>query len=89
MINDLKKISKSNVDIDDNEKKIAVQKLEIEMAERDIYQKKRINMDIRVEIQGVEYLIHEADEQIKARNRRIEELKQELADAQIEYEEFL
>ena len=50
MINDLKTIAKNNININDGEKKIAVQKLEIEMAERDIYQKKRINMDIRVEI---------------------------------------
>lgn len=46
MINDLKLISQNNVKIVDNEQKIALEKLEIEMAERDIYQKKRINMDI-------------------------------------------
>jgi len=37
MIADLKTIFGNNVTIDDNEKKIAVQRLEIEMAERDIY----------------------------------------------------
>jgi hypothetical protein len=50
MINNLKSISDGNVQTIDNEEQIASKKLAIEVWERDIYQKKRVNMDVQVEI---------------------------------------
>ena len=50
MISNLKYISKGNVQFIKNEESIADRKLAIEVWDRDIYQKKRVNMDIQVEI---------------------------------------
>jgi len=81
MINNLKSISDGNVQTIDNEEQIADKKLAIEVWERDIYQKKRVNMDVQVEIQNVLYEIDAKEKLIAERELRIQELRQELEDA--------
>ena len=71
MINNLKSISDGNVQTIDNEEQIADKKLAIEVWERDIYQKKRVNMDVQVEIQNVLYEIDAKEKQIAERELRI------------------
>ena len=46
MIKNLKAISEGNEKYVQNEERIADQKLAIEVWDRDIYQKKRVNMDV-------------------------------------------
>ena len=46
MIQNLKAISQGNEKYVENEERIADQKLAIEVWDRDIYQKKRVNMDV-------------------------------------------
>ena len=51
MISNLKDISDDNARFIENEQTIADRKIEIEIWDRDIYQKKRVAMDKMVEIQ--------------------------------------
>jgi hypothetical protein len=51
MISNLKDISDGNARFIENEQTIADRKIEIEIWDRDIYQKKRVAMDKMVEIQ--------------------------------------
>jgi len=88
MINNLKSISDGNVQTIDNEEQIADKKLAIEVWERDIYQKKRVNMDVQVEIQNVLYEIDAKEKLIAERELRIQELRQELEDAKRQKKEF-
>jgi|TARA_B110000285_G_C15025947_1_gene564165 hypothetical protein len=53
MINNLKKISDGNIQYIQNEETIAEKKLSIEVWDRDIYQKKRVDMDVQVESQNM------------------------------------
>jgi hypothetical protein len=57
MISNLKDISDGNARFIENEQGIADRKLEIEIWDRDIYQKKRVAMDKMVEIQAMFDLI--------------------------------
>lgn len=50
MINDLRVISEGNNKFVQNETRYADKKLAIEVWERDIHQKNRVDMDIQVEI---------------------------------------
>ena len=52
MIKNLKTISEGNETYVKSEERIADQKLAIEVWDRDIYQKKRVNMDVQAEIQN-------------------------------------
>lgn len=54
MIDNLKNISDGNSKQIENEERIADKKLHIEVIERDIYQKKRVNMDVQLTIQNLE-----------------------------------
>jgi len=74
MIDNLKSISDGNKQYIDNEQEIAEKKLAIEVWDRDIYQKKRVSMDVQVEIQNVLNLIENEEKQIQTRNVRIDEL---------------
>lgn len=88
MINNLKSISDGNVQTIDNEEQIAAKKLAIEVWERDIYQKKRVNMDVQVEIQNVLYDIDAKEKLVLEREQRIIELRKELEEAQRQRAEF-
>jgi len=88
MIANLKSISDGNSKYIDSEEVIAEKKLAVEVWERDIYQKKRVDMDVQVEIQNVLNDIHKQEQQIKARNIRIDNLQQEIEDAEGELEGF-
>ncbi len=64
MTQNLNEISKMNVIFINNEKAIADKKIEIEIWERDINQKKRITMDIAVEIERFYELIEKEKEKL-------------------------
>jgi hypothetical protein len=53
--------------------------LAIEVWERDIHQKNRVDMDIQVEIQNCFILIEQDDKKILERDIKIEALEAELA----------
>ena len=88
MINNLKKISDGNIQYIQNEETIAEKKLSIEVWDRDIYQKKRVDMDVQVESQNMLTYIEMEDRKIDQRNARVKELTDEYEGAQMEYEEF-
>lgn len=67
MIVNLNGLSDGNYEAINNEEKIAQEKLSIEIWDRDIYQKKRVNMDIAMEIQGVLGQIDKQNNKIKQR----------------------
>jgi hypothetical protein len=88
MIKNLTRLSDGNYQSINNEEKIAEQKLAIEIWDRDIYQKKRVNMDVVMEQQNVLSSIHKEDDKIRQRDGRIVELEQELQDADAEFQDF-
>jgi len=88
MINNLKKISDGNIQYIQNEETIAEKKLSIEVWDRDIYQKKRVDMDVQVEAQNMLTYIEMEDKKIQQREQRIAELNEEYEGAKLEYEEF-
>ena len=88
MIKNLKNISEGNEKYVQNEERIADQKLAIEVWDRDIYQKKRVNMDIQAQIQGTLNSIEEVERIIAERIKKIEQLETELEDAKAEHQEF-
>jgi hypothetical protein len=62
--------------------------LSIEVWDRDIYQKKRVDMDVQVETQNMLTYIEMEDRKIKEREERIAELNEEYEGAKLEYQEF-
>ena len=88
MIKNLTRLSDGNYQSINNEEKIAEQKLAIEIWDRDIYQKKRVSMDVVMEQQNVLSAIQKEEEAIKQRDERIVELEQELQDADVEYQDI-
>jgi len=85
MIQNLTKLSNGNFTSMNNEEKIAEQKLAIEIWDRDIYQKKRVSMDVVMEQQTTLGRIAKVEDLIQAREERILELEQEFQDAEVEY----
>jgi chromosome segregation ATPase len=71
-----------------NEEEIAEVKLEIEVWERDIYQKKRVEMDVHVDILNTHGHIDQVQDDINERNKHIAQLQKELEDATAELEDF-
>lgn len=88
MIKNLTRLSDGNYQSINNEEKIAEQKLAIEIWDRDIYQKKRVSMDVVMEQQNVLSAIQKEDESIRQRDDRIVELEQELQDADVEFQDI-
>lgn len=88
MTRNLKEAFEGNQDAISNEEKLAVKKLAIEIWDRDIYQKKRVNIDVQVEIQNILAEIEQDDRHLTEREQRIRDLEKELEDAEIEYKEF-
>ncbi len=88
MIENLKAISEGNAKYIENEETIAEHKLAVEVWDRDIYQKKRVDMDVQVEMQNVLQDIHNQEKEITLRDAKIEDLHQELQDADAELDEF-
>jgi predicted HTH domain antitoxin len=78
MINNLKDISDGNAHFIENEQTVADRKLEIEIWDRDIYQKKRVAMDKMVEIQAMFDLIEASKELLEKRKIKVEDLHHEL-----------
>lgn len=78
MIKNLKDFSEGNAHFIENEQAIADRKLEIEIWDRDIYQKKRVAMDKMVEIQGMFDLIEQHKELLEKRKIKVEDLHEEL-----------
>jgi len=64
MTQNLNEISKMNVIFTNNEKAIAYKKIEKEIWERDINQKKRITLDIAVEIEKFYDLIEKEKDKL-------------------------
>ena len=88
MINNLKNISDGNVQQIENEEQIADKKLGIEVWDRDIHQKKRVNMDVQVEIQNVLNDIDAKEKEIGKREQTIADLEKELEEAEQQKTEF-
>lgn len=65
MIKNLTRLSDGNYQSINNEEKIAEQKLAIEIWDRDIYQKKRVNMDVVMEQQNVLSSLSKEDDKIR------------------------
>jgi septal ring factor EnvC (AmiA/AmiB activator) len=86
MINDLRVIADGNNRFVKNESTYADKKLCIEVRERDIHQKNRVDMDIQVEIQNYLTRIDQEEEKIRERDEKIAMLEAELAQARQEYE---
>jgi hypothetical protein len=79
MINNLKTISQGNVQYIKNEEAIADRRLMIEVWDRDIYQKKRVNMDVQVEIQNLLTYIELEDFELAKRIQTIQDRTEELS----------
>jgi len=88
MIKNLKNLSEGNSISIENEQVIADKKLEIEIWDRDIYQKKRVNMDVAVEIQGLHEEKLKLEDEIRKREGKIGDLEKELLDSQVEAIDF-
>lgn len=88
MINNLKTISQGNVQYIKNEEAIADRRLMIEVWDRDIYQKKRVNMDVQVEIQNLLTYIELEDFELAKRIQTIQDRTEELSQANQELEEL-
>ena len=89
MISNLKGISDGNARFIENEQTIADRKLEIEIWDRDIYQKKRVAMYKMVEIQAMFDLIEVQKEQLEKRKIKVEDLYSELEQTNAELDDFL
>ena len=74
MIQNLKTITDGNSQFIQGEEVLANKRLEIEIWERDIYQKKRVSLDIQKEIESVLGLIAQDEQAIADRKNRIQEL---------------
>ena len=89
MINDLRDISGNNQKFVQNESKFADKKLSVEIWERDIHQKNRVDMDIQIEIQNYLTYLDIDNQKVKERDDRIKQIEAELEQARAEYSEFL
>jgi chromosome segregation ATPase len=89
MIENLKAISDNNAGYISNEEKIAEKRLSVEVWDRDIYQKKRVDMDAQIEIQNVLNGLAEKEKELKERDEAIRALKLELMEAEEQHGEFL
>ena len=67
MINNLKSLSEGNHVFVQEEEKIADKRLAVEIWERDIYQKKRVNLDVQMDIQAHMTLVDDAEKEIEDR----------------------
>ena len=88
MLGNLQQLQEGNDKAILNEEEIAEVKLQIEVWERDIYQKKRVEMDVHVDILNTHGLIDQVQDDINARNQNIAQLQKELEDATAELEDF-
>lgn len=84
MIKNLKTITANNSKFIKNEEIISTKKLETEVIERDIYQKKRVEIDYFRDVKSWQTKCDEADLEIEERNKRIEQLQKELEEAEKE-----
>ena len=89
MIGNLRTITDTNSQKINNEEIHAQKKLEIEMWERDIYQKRRVALDFARDVQAALCDLDAVEFEIKDRRMQIEVLQAELNDAQNEKDEFL
>jgi len=81
MIGNLRTITDNNGQKINNEEIYAQKKLEVEMWERDIYQKKRVALDFAREVQAALYDLEAVEDDIKDRRMQLEVLQSELNDA--------
>ena len=88
MIRNLKHLSDGNSQAINNEENIAEVKLATEIWDRDIYQKKRVEIDVHVDIATAHNYIDKQMDEINQRNKHIAALEKELEDARIELEDF-
>jgi chromosome segregation ATPase len=89
MLKSLKSITAENSTFIKNEEVLSQKKLQIEICERDIYQKRRVELDFAREVQREQGRCAEHDHIIADRKRRIEELQKELEEAERELQEFI
>ena len=88
MIKDLSHLIDGNSKAIRNEEAIADLKLVTEVWERDIYQKKRVEIDTHVDIGNLEGMIDKQNDEIVARNQQIQVLQKELEDAMLDLDDF-
>lgn len=88
MIKNLNDLSQGNTTSVENEERIAQAKLSIEVWDRDIYQKKRVSIDIQVEIQNMLLEIENDEKKLAERIARIAALERELEETEQEYKDF-
>ena len=89
MLKNLKTITGNNSVSIKNEEIISLKKLEIEIAERDVYQKKRVEIDYAREVETALQDIADADLIIAQRKQRILDLHKELEEAEQELRDFI
>lgn len=89
MLKNLRTITQENSKFIRNEETIAQKKLETEICERDIYQKKRVEIDFAREVRTETDNLAEMDLIIQERKNRIAQLENELEEAERELQEFI
>jgi peptidoglycan hydrolase CwlO-like protein len=88
MIRNLKTISVSNSEFIDGQELLSNKRIEIEIWERDIYQKKRVCIDIEREVNKLLEDIADSELSIEEKRAKIQLLMKELEEAENELQEF-
>lgn len=88
MINNLRNQSQGNKSYVEKEEILADKKLAIEIWDRDIYQKKRVNLDVQMNIQTIMTMIEDTEHEINDRQQRVAELEAELEESNADMDDF-
>lgn len=89
MLKSLKTITSENSKFIKEEEVLSLKRLEIEICERDIYQKQRVEIDYSREVRQALEGIQEQDVIIANRKKRIDELVKELVEVEKELQDFI
>jgi predicted RNase H-like nuclease (RuvC/YqgF family) len=89
MIDNLKDLNHGNHQFVQEEELIADKRLAVEIWERDIYQKKRVNLDVQMNIQMLMTLIEDTEKEIAERQEKINELQGELHESNSDLHDFV
>lgn len=89
MIDNLKILNEGNHQFVQEEEIIADKRLAVEIWERDIYQKKRVNLDVQMNIQMIMTYIEDTEKEIAERQMKINELNGELGESNEDLQDFV
>jgi len=89
MIDNLKILNQGNHQFVQEEEIIADKRLAVEIWERDIYQKKRVNLDVQMNIQMIMTYIEDTEKEIAERQMKINELNGELGESNEDLHDFV